>query len=116
MFELTLPITAGAVWTETVLYRFSGSSDGGEPNDGLIFDVSCALYGTTQYGSYSGCTVTDGGCGTAFKLTPPATSGGAWRITVLHTFTGGTDGAIPAAGLIFDAVGALFGTTFDGGS
>jgi uncharacterized repeat protein (TIGR03803 family) len=37
-------------------------------------------------------------------------------LTVLHTFTGGSDGARPEAGLIADAAGNLYGTTrFFGG-
>ena len=35
---------------------------------------------------------------------------------VLYTFTGGNDGGLPVAGLIFDASGNLYGTTGGGGS
>jgi len=37
-------------------------------------------------------------------------------LTTLWNFTGGSDGAIPAAGLISDESGALYGTTQSGGT
>jgi uncharacterized repeat protein (TIGR03803 family) len=40
----------------------------------------------------------------------------AQNFTVLHTFTGMTDGANPYAGLIRDKAGNFYGTTHDGGS
>jgi uncharacterized repeat protein (TIGR03803 family) len=45
-----------------------------------------------------------------FKLDPTGV------LTVLHIFTGGTDGSQPTAGLIRDADGNLYGTTFQGGA
>jgi uncharacterized repeat protein (TIGR03803 family) len=39
----------------------------------------------------------------------------AQTLTTLHTFTGGGDGASPYAGLVRDAVGNLYGTTYEGG-
>jgi uncharacterized repeat protein (TIGR03803 family) len=50
-----------------------------------------------------------------FELTPPATLGGAWSESILHSFTGGSDGGYPYAGL-FDAAGNLYGTTGGGGA
>jgi uncharacterized repeat protein (TIGR03803 family) len=87
--------------SETVLYSFTGGSDGRGPEAGLIFDASGNLYGTTFSGGAHGY-------GTVFKLTPSGSE------TVLHSFTG-SDGAYPAAGLIADAAGNLYGTTVEGG-
>ncbi len=48
-----------------------------------------------------------------FMLTPSA---GAQTYQTLYTFTGGADGGTPFAGLIIDAAGNLYGTTYYGGS
>jgi len=60
VFNLKPPATACKTslcpWTETVLYRFSGGSDGGEPSYGdLVFDQAGNLYGTTYYGGDTNC-------------------------------------------------------------
>ncbi|MGC9950576.1 MAG: choice-of-anchor tandem repeat GloVer-containing protein [Bryobacteraceae bacterium] len=86
----------------TVLHTFTGGADGGEPQAGVIRDAAANLYGTTSSGG------TAGG-GTVFKLD---TSGNE---TVLYNFTGGADGGSPSAGVIRDAAGNLYGTTFFGG-
>jgi uncharacterized repeat protein (TIGR03803 family) len=122
VFKLTPPTISGGAWTESVLHSFTGvSGDGSNPFAGVIFDATGALYGTTAAGGNEGCTfiVNNGqsdGCGMVFKLTPPRISGGAWTESVLHRFTGGSDGSVPLAGLIFDAAGALYGTTETGGN
>jgi uncharacterized repeat protein (TIGR03803 family) len=87
---------------ETVLYSFQGGADGAQPFAGLIQDASGNLYGTTYVGG--------SGYGTVFKITPQG------QETVLHSFQGGDDdGANPAAGLIQDESGNLYGTTEGGG-
>jgi len=52
------------------------------------------------------------GCGVVFELTPASSD--QWKETVLHAFTGGKDGGSPQAPVIFDAVGNLYGTTWEG--
>jgi uncharacterized repeat protein (TIGR03803 family) len=113
VFKLTPPAKGQTAWTETVLYHFTGGSDGSLPYAGLIADNSGALYGETQQGG-SGCPQVNG-CGTVFKLTPSAKGQTAWTETVLYRFTGGSDGATPRAGLIADKQGVLYGTTTVGG-
>lgn len=108
VFELSPPKSTGK-WTETVLYAFKAGKDGQAPVAGLVFDAKGALYGTTANGG--GSSTCSGGCGTAFKLTPPATKGKPWTETVLYAFTGGADAESPLSGLIIDAKGALYGTT-----
>ena len=95
----------------TVLYTFAGPpTDGAQPFAGLTLDVAGNLYGTTYVGGTSGvCLNNLNGCGTVFKLSRAGTE------TVLHSFTGGGDGAYPLAGLVQDAVGNLYGTTTAGG-
>jgi uncharacterized repeat protein (TIGR03803 family) len=109
MFKLT-PNPDGT-YSESVLYNFTGGSDGRYPFGGVIADAAGNLYGTTYYGGGSGC---DGlGCGTVFELKPNLD--GTYSESVLYSFTGGRDGAAPAAGLIADAARNLYGTTSQGG-
>ena len=90
--------------TETVLYSFTGGSDGAQPQSTPVFDKHANLYGTTTAGGANDL-------GTVFKLAPDGTE------TVLHAFAGGTyDGSSPEAGLIIDAKGNLYGTTEENGS
>jgi len=102
--------------SETVLHTFGGS-DGANPSSVLLFDSTGHLYGTTAYGgSGSGCGNT--GCGTVFKLSPG--SGGGWSEAVLYSFcslSNCTDGERPLTGpLVRDAAGNLYGTTVFGGN
>jgi uncharacterized repeat protein (TIGR03803 family) len=105
----SVPVTGG---TPTVLASFSGT-DGAEPLAGLILSGN-TLYGTTFAGGNMSLS-TDGadafpGAGTVFSL--PVTGG---TPTVLVAFND-TDGNGPAAGLIADAAGNLYGTTEYGGA
>jgi uncharacterized repeat protein (TIGR03803 family) len=103
VFKLT-PNPDGT-WTEHVLHSFTGG-DGANPGAGVIFDAAGNLYGTTTYGGLSNV-------GVVFKLTHK--SDGTWTEHVLYSFTGGGDGAYPWAGVILDATGNLYGTTYYGG-
>lgn len=106
VFELSS--ASSGLWTETVLYTFTGGSDGGFPSGGLAIDSNGDLYGLTVYGG-------KGGHGTAFRLAP--NSGGNWTIRVLHNFSGtGSDGGSPQGVLTFDAQGNLYGTAAFGGA
>jgi uncharacterized repeat protein (TIGR03803 family) len=92
-------------WAINVLYSFD-RTDGSYVTSGLIFDAEGSLYGTTQEGNtYDG--------GIVFELSP--STGGTWTETTLHVFAGGTDGANPLGGVIFDGLGNLYGTTGTGG-
>jgi uncharacterized repeat protein (TIGR03803 family) len=98
-----------------VLYSFcslKNCADGAFPLAGVIFDAVGNLYGTTSDGGVVGCGPYR--CGTVFKLTP--NSDGSWTESVLHSFTGGADGARPLAGLILDQAGNFYGTTQFGGN
>jgi uncharacterized repeat protein (TIGR03803 family) len=119
VFKLTPPAGEGAPWTFATLYRFAGGNDGAAPAGGLTFDSSGALYGTTSRGGVRNCGWNprkELGCGTVFKLTPPAEIKKPWTLTTLHSFVGGNDGGLTVAGVIFDASGALYGTTAQGGA
>ena len=92
---------------ETVLYNFcslSGCTDGQYPYAPLVRDATTGnLYGTTQYGGTANL-------GVVFKLSA------TWKETVLHSFTGAADGALPYGGLFRDKAGNLYGTTESGGT
>lgn len=117
-FELS---QTGGAWTETVLYDFCSQKacrDGAAPTGGLVQDASGNLYGMTTSGGrpcnsagLKGLT-----CGVIFKLTP---NGALWQESVLYRFCAKPDckdGAEPyRTGLLLDASGNLFGTTFNGG-
>ena len=92
---------------ETVLYNFKGVKKGRLPYADLIRDAAGNLYGTTAQGG--ACPLDPRGCGTIFKLDKRG------KLTVLYGFPGAGDGFDPQGGLIRDAVGNFYGTTFAGG-
>jgi hypothetical protein len=103
VFEL---VNSSGNYSETVLW--SSTRSGGESpyRAGVIMDTSGNLYGTTGGGG--------NGYGTVFEL---VNSSGNYTENVLYSFTNsGGDGANPEAGLIMDALGNLYSTTFYGGT
>ncbi len=109
VFKLTRPVPPAKAWTESVLYSFTGGTDGNSPAAGVIFDAAGNLYGTTSAGGTADM-------GTVFELTPPASGQVDWTESALYSFQGGaSDGDKPLAGLVIDAAGNLYGTTFQGG-
>jgi uncharacterized repeat protein (TIGR03803 family) len=112
IFELSPSVNG---WLETVLYSFNGQKDGFAPQGYLVFDATGNLYGVTYEGADLSCNIQGAafGCGVVFELLQ--TSGG-WKLSVLHTFTGGADGAVPAGGLAMDSSGNLYDTTVFGGN
>jgi uncharacterized repeat protein (TIGR03803 family) len=93
---------------ETLLYAFTGGSDGALPAAALLLRKG-VFYGTTTFGGDGPCsTVYGAGCGTVFKLK------GATE-TVLYSFNNQSDGGFPASSLIADRAGNLYGTTTLGG-
>jgi uncharacterized repeat protein (TIGR03803 family) len=94
--------------TETVLHSFAGGTDGAYPIARVML-YNGLIYGTTDAGG--GGTACDGGCGTVFSLDP---ANNTWTETVLHSFTGGSDGAGPEGGLVVHN-GNIYSTAFGGG-
>ena len=91
VFKLT-PSNGG--WTETVIHRFGIDISPGQymPMGALVFDRAGNLFGVTHYCS-NGCV---------YELTP---SGDTWRYTPVAVVTW------PNAGVTFDQLGNLYGTT-----
>jgi uncharacterized repeat protein (TIGR03803 family) len=102
VFELS---HGDGAWSEKVLYSFTCGSDGEYPAGGLVLDHAGNLYGTTS--GYS-----NGNHGNAFELVHH--EHGSWSLKVLYSFSGGSDGAYPMAGLAWDQAGNLYGTTTSG--
>lgn len=92
--------------TTKTIYTFTGSTDGGFPQGGVIADPAGNLYGTTTSDGA-------GHNGVVYELSPGAKG---YTQTTLYAFTGGNDGGIPQAGLVRDTKGNLYGTTYAGGS
>ncbi|MGB7586706.1 MAG: choice-of-anchor tandem repeat GloVer-containing protein [Terriglobales bacterium] len=125
VYELSPPAQPGGAWTEKMLHGFAGNApkgaaivgDGANPNGGLILDNAGNVYGTTLWGgnTLGMCKGVQGssGCGTVFELSPPRAPNGEWTETILHRFSG-PDGVSPAAGVIADGEGNLYGTTEGG--
>ena len=111
VFRLRPPSAGQNSWIEEVLYNFAGKYDGGGPyHSGVVFDERGNLYGTAFGGGLTGCPEGPG-CGVVFQLHAPSVSTGTWKETVIHAFTGGTDGGNPFGGVTFDEAGNLFGTS-----
>jgi len=98
--------TPDGTWTEHIFHRF-----GSTPQDGrylygsLVRDVAGNLYGTTLQG---------GNDGTIFKLSRKPSGG--WKETILYNFPNAVkNGGAPAAGMVFDQAGNLYGTASSGG-
>jgi len=96
-----------ATGIEQVLHSFAGGADGTYPFAGVVIDSAGNLYGTTFSGGGAG--LCEGGCGTVFELSASGIE------TILHSFTGHSDGGYPRAALILDATGNLYGTAEIGG-
>ncbi|HEX3429622.1 MAG TPA: choice-of-anchor tandem repeat GloVer-containing protein [Rhizomicrobium sp.] len=80
--------------TETVLYAFTGGSDGFFPTS-LVPGNNGNLYGTTGETGYGG--------GTIFRIAPDGTQ------SEVYSFTSGGIGGPPAPGLIRDSAGNFYG-------
>ena len=89
---------SGSGWTEQTLYSFHDSSDGSDPQGGVIMDSAGNLYGSTCCG--------DGTGGTIFELSP---SGGNWIFNLLYSYNG--TGLGPYGNLVRDAAGNLYGAS-----
>jgi uncharacterized repeat protein (TIGR03803 family) len=109
VYELS-PSNGG--WTETILYVFQGGSDGAYPGNGtLATDGEGNLYGTALY---AGSEPWPNGNGVVFKLTHGATG---WKQQVVYAFgPASPNSPTPYGGVILDAAGNIYGTTYYGGT
>ena len=111
----------GSGWIVHPLYNFSGGLDGEGPVGRISIGPDGALYGTTSAGGGGPCISENGyrGCGTVYKLRPPARAPASvivnWSSNVIYRFSG-SNGAYPQGDLLFDDAGNIYGTAINGGS
>ena len=108
-------------WILTPLYSFRGGNDGAHPNTGVTIGPDGNLYGVTWTGGLGGAQCAPGGCGTVYKLSPPARLCNRvscpWTETVLFRFSQGTPVInSPQGRVTFDAAGNIYGTAWGGGN
>jgi uncharacterized repeat protein (TIGR03803 family) len=107
VYQLT---PASGSWAENVLFSFNGTN-GRYPQAGLTLNpTNGSIYGTNSAGN-----ALKGGSGIVFQLSPPAVVGQAWTETTLYQFTFLGNGGLPAARILRDSSGNLYGTTLNGG-
>jgi hypothetical protein len=94
------------VWREEILFTFGGKNGDGPGQ--LTMDKRGNLYGATDAGGAYNCY-----CGTVFALLTGWN--GNWNEKTLFSFNG-KNGMLPAQSPILDSAGALYGTTFEGGT
>src|SRR5437899_840401 len=97
----------GNSWTLNVLHTFTGGSDGASGSAGQMLLRGGLLYGAATAGGIYGK-------GTAFELKP--TQSGEWIFKTIYSFRGQPDAGFPYGGLLFDASGHLYGTTYYDGA
>src|SRR5664279_4236431 len=96
---------AAQAQTFTVLHNFTGGPDGSLPTAALTLDRAGNVYGTASLGGSTNCSHDQLiGCGTAFKLSH---HGAGWTLSVLYTFTGGSDGQHPETPVVFGTDGTF---------
>jgi uncharacterized repeat protein (TIGR03803 family) len=95
---------SGNSWTYSILADLPAFANGGGPTGALAMDAAGNVYATTYADGFVGA-------GNLFELTP---SGGSWTYTDLHDFNG-QDGYHPYGGVVVDAHGNIYGTTYGPG-
>ncbi len=115
VYRIKPPSKASGDWAESVIYRFSltagekpGFGVGGTP---LL--IGNSIYGVTTSCGSSGTVTT---CGAVFRLDPPSTSNGSWKLSTIWSFhyPANTVALAPTGFLIAGPQGKLYGTLIGG--
>jgi uncharacterized repeat protein (TIGR03803 family) len=115
VYKLTPPRAGQPAWSETVLHSFSDmNGDGWDPVGKPFIDRRGFVYGTTFFGGNLPSTLVNPGYGVVFQLAPPALGQRVWKENLVHVFANAADGSTPDAGLVSDAHGNLYGTSYGG--
>ncbi|HVI08237.1 MAG TPA: choice-of-anchor tandem repeat GloVer-containing protein [Candidatus Binatia bacterium] len=109
--ELT-PSSSGVIWSENVIYTFTGGADGKSPEAPPLLDPMGDLYVTTAFGGTNNCAgSTEPNCGTFVKLTP--NGNGTYTESTIFEFN--QAGYNPEGGLLLRN-GFFIGANFAGGT
>lgn len=118
IFQAAPPVAGATAWTVKTVYSFTGQADGFYPS-GLAADANGNLIGFAQGGTGS-CVTSTGtgsGCGTVFRLSPPAAGATQWSFTTLYSFADEADGMAPSGTPLIDAkTGIIYGMAASGGA
>jgi uncharacterized repeat protein (TIGR03803 family) len=110
VYQATAPGKSGKQWRTRAVFSFPNARKRGRgPQAALVEGPGGTLYGATPEGGADGS-------GVIFAVAPPVNGATRWTETVLHTFSGGDDGAQPFAEPVIGPDGALYGTTRYGGA
>ncbi len=120
VFMLKPPASGSGAWTESILYNFttSAGANGAAQDAGTFIDSSGRLYSTNKFAGQGPCLMQSYpmGCGTVFRVDPPAIAGGAWVFNTIHYFLGPiSDGRTAKSNVTVDSIGNVFGVTQNGG-
>jgi len=107
VFSLTQSETSHS-WMESVIFTFTGGSDGSSPIGSPVIGIDGTIYGAARFGGSSGY-------GVVFALHPPGSPGGPWTEAILHTFDNTRSGAYPTMGVVIGKKRVLYGATEYGG-
>lgn len=106
-YKLTPPTAPSNGWSKTIIAEFDGRNGAAPWSNSLVIDdTTGVIYGTTPLGGFANM-------GVVYKIQQSRESG--YRLKQVHSFSGGSSGAKPNSGLIFDSQGALYGVTAEGG-
>jgi hypothetical protein len=101
-------------WILTTLYEFQNGSDGAFPEGRVTIGPDGSLYGTTNEGGTEECGGYPVGCGTIYRLQPPARACASaqcpWRETQLYIFDASNGTGFPAGDLVLDRQGNIYGS------
>jgi hypothetical protein len=97
LFRLDPPTLRKPVWTERVLYRFTGNGHDGEPNDIAGFDSAGGVYVSLSYNG-----------GSIVRLAPKPDHEHGWDEQVLADFQG-QPGSYTVSNLVLSPSGTLYG-------
>jgi uncharacterized repeat protein (TIGR03803 family) len=109
VYQVSPPDATHHRYRYSVIYDFAPGVKA--VTEGLLA-VSGSVYVVINQNGGAGCNKL--GCGEVLGLTQPTQ--GKWTVTILHQFTGGSDGSFPTSSVVMDSHGRLYGVAENGGT